>query len=129
MPGITQLDKTYAPTMNFIQVNSSTIRPGKMSDLQEWLQTNGEALADAMPEGNDWLGCYVAVQTTEKGMGTLFWMIRQDSYGASDGLAAAGEPFRSLISEFDDFLDPETTNWGSILLKDVADITIWGGEE
>lgn len=113
--------------MELIQVNGGSVKSGKMTELQEWLVNNEAELASLMPDGIEWVGTYVAIYTSEKGMGTLFWILKQDSYGAADNLAAStGGRLAELLGEFDNFLDLDTDNWGSMLLKRTSDITIWG---
>lgn len=115
--------------MDFIQILSGDVKEGKMRDLQAWLSANEETMAAETPDGIDYLGTYVSVYSSEKGMGQLFTLVRMSSYGAQDRLAGAGGEYARLISELVDFVDQSNSaNTGQILLKRLTDATLWGSD-
>ena len=116
--------------MDLIWAFSRDVKEGKMRQLQTWLDNNEERVAELAPEGTEYLGSYVAAQSSEKGMGELFTLWRMDSYGAQDKLAAQQDTeLGQLFHDYFDFLDHRNeANWGSILLKRMTDASLWGSD-
>ncbi len=115
--------------MEFISVQGGTIKEGKLTEAKAWLEKHQDELRSTAPDGSEYLGTYVSVFSSEKGAGDVFWMMRHDSYGALDGIAAAGgSRFGDLVGEWlSQFVDPSSTSpQSSILFKSLADATIWG---
>lgn len=116
--------------MDFISIQGFDVPAGKMGPLQEWLHKHDEKLREASPEGTQYVGTYAATQTSEKRAGNVFVLWRLDSYGAQDALAAAGAEdgkFRELVNAFLSFVNIDSENWSSILLKAVGDATVYAG--
>ena len=116
--------------MDFVSIQGFDVPAGKMGALQEWLHKHDEKLREASPEGCAYLGTYVAVQTSEKKAGNVFVLWQLDSYGAQDTLAAVGAEdgkFRELVNGFLSFVDLDSEDWSSILLKSVVDATMYAG--
>lgn len=116
--------------MDFVSVQGFDVPAGKMGALQEWLVKHDEKLREAAPEGCEYVGTYVAVQTSEKKAGNVFVLWQLNSYGAQDALAAAGAEdgkFRELVNGFLSFVDLDSEEWSSILLKAVVDATMYAG--
>jgi hypothetical protein len=44
--------------MKFINVLSGDLKEGKTSEFVAWLEANEQALADAHPEGSEYMGTY-----------------------------------------------------------------------
>jgi hypothetical protein len=116
--------------MDFISVQGFDVHPGKLSALQEWLSKHDAKLREHAPEGCEYIGTYIATQTSEKHAGNVFSLWRLDSYGAQDAMATAGAEdgkFREMVNEFLGFIDLDSQNWSSILLKSVVDATMYAG--
>ncbi len=116
--------------MDFIMVLSGDVKEGKMRELQTWLEKNEQRMAELAPEGSEYIGDYVAIQSSEKGMGRQFQLWRMDSYGAQDKFAAQQDTeLGQLFSDYADFFDNRNeAKWGSILLKRMTDTTLWGSD-
>ena len=113
--------------MDFIMEWGYDIKQGRMGEFQEWLAANEKEYAQSMPDGCAYLGTYVTVHTSEKNAGAVRTLVRLDSYGAQDRLAAAGKGagmFAKLARESTDFID-EDGDWSTVLMKAVVDATIW----
>lgn len=115
--------------MDFISVQGGTVKDGKLGAAKAWLDENSAELRETAPDGSEFLGTYVSVYNSEKGAGDIFWLMRHDSYGALDNIAAAGGTrFGDLVGEWlTNFVDASSTvPQSSILLKSLTDATIWG---
>jgi hypothetical protein len=116
--------------MDFIAEFGFDVKKGKARDLQRWLSENESKLAAACPSGVEYIGTYTVVQTSEKRAGAYRQLLRLDSYGAQDTLAAAmkeGGEFADLFEELSQFVDQEReADWSSGLYKAVTDASIWG---
>lgn len=114
--------------MDFLSIQGGTVKAGKMAELQQWLAAHEPELRDACPEGSEYVGTYVTIYNSEKGMGDVLTLIRMDSYGAQDALAAAhGTRWGELVEEYVAFIDQSSTAQGSnLLLKRLTDATLWG---
>jgi hypothetical protein len=114
--------------MDFLNVGGFTVKAGKNIEFQEWVRANSSALAKVFPKGTELVGIYANVFSSEKHSGAYKLVIRMDSYGAMDRLAAAGKEnpeFMRLASEFASFSDVRLgADFSSEILKSVADITI-----
>ncbi len=115
--------------MDFIQIFSGEVKTGKFRELKEWLAANEARIAEETPEGAEYMGTYFAAHSSEKSLGGVFTLVRMESYGTQDTLAAATDgPYAELLGEFVDFFDQESDNWGNFLLKRFTDATIWGSD-
>ena len=115
--------------MDFIQIFSGEVKTGKFRDFKEWLTTNEAKLEELTPEGAEYIGTYFAAHSSEKSLGGVFTLIRMESYGTQDTIAAESEgPYAELVGEYVDFFDQESDNWGNILLKRMTAGTIWGSD-
>lgn len=114
--------------MDFLSIQGGTVKEGKMAELQQWLTANEAELRTASPEGSEYVGTYVAIYNSEKGMGDVLTLIRMDSYGAQDALAAShGTRWGELVEEFVAFIDQSSMAPSSnLLLKRLTDATLWG---
>lgn len=116
--------------MRFIQETGFTVKPDKISALQEWIVANRVRLAASYPDGATFLGAFVSVFSSEKSAGDVRILEQLDSYGALDRMAALGKnpksEYSKLLSEFLAFIDPSpTAGWSSSLYKDLVDATVW----
>ncbi len=115
--------------MEFLSLQGGTVKQGMMKEAQAWINENEAELRSTAPEGTEYVGTYFPVFSSEKGVGDIFSVMRLDSYGALDGLAASsGSRFGELLNEWvSEFIDqsPEA-NGSSILFKAASDATIWG---
>jgi hypothetical protein len=115
--------------MDFLNIYGFDVPPGKTREFQAWVKENFDALAAAMPKGNQLLGIYATMFSSEKESGSFKIITRMDTYGAMDGFAAAAgqnTEFARLLEEFGSFGDNRLgANFSSELLKSVSDITIW----
>ncbi|MBT8207486.1 MAG: hypothetical protein HKN07_04775 [Acidimicrobiia bacterium] len=113
--------------MDFIMEWGYDIKRGRMEEFQEWLSANEKEYAQSLPEGCAYLGTFVTVHTSEKNAGTVRTLVRLDSYGAQDRIAAAGKEggmFAKLARESTAFID-EDGGWSTVLMKAVVSATIW----
>ena len=115
--------------MSFIMQQGGDIKEGKTYELQEWLQANEDAFADAHPEGSKYLGTYFAIYASDKKGGQIHTFTEMDTYGAQDAYAAASEgygTFAKLLDELASFNDGQSNNWTSALYKKVTVASIFG---
>jgi hypothetical protein len=116
--------------MDFIAEYGFDVKKGQAQDFQRWLSENESKLASACPEGIEYIGTYTVVQTSEKHAGGFRQLLRLESYGGQDTLAAAmkeGGAFATLFEEMSKFVDQDRdANWSSNLYKAVTDASIWG---
>ena len=114
--------------MDFLNIGGFTIKAGKNREFQEWVRANSAALTKAMPKGTELVGIYASVFSSEKHSGAYKIVMRLDSYGALDRLAAAGKEdpeFMRLAAELASFGDVRlAADYSNELLKSVADVTI-----
>lgn len=114
--------------MQFIDVIGFEVKEGKMTAYQEWLRQNEKEFAAQYPEGTEYLGTFVSIYNSEKDSGSVFVLVRMDSYARGDEIAAMGsnETFARLMSEGMEFVDQSNSARGSrILLKALTDATVW----
>ncbi len=115
--------------MEFLNIGGFDIPPGKNREFQAWVRENFDAFAAAMPEGNQLVGIYASIFSSEKESGSYKIVVRLDNYGAMDTFAsAAGKnpQLARLLEEFSSFGDVRLgANFSNELLKSVSDITIW----
>ena len=113
--------------MKFINVFSGDLKEGKTSEFVAWLEANEQALADAHPEGSEYMGTYFNVIGGTTSEGSVYTLIGMDSYGTKDALAEAGGEFNRLLNEFIGFFDQSNSaNVGQVLLKKATEATIFG---
>jgi len=114
--------------VDFLNLQGGTVTQGRMGELKGWLDVHEGELRDTAPEGTEYIGTYVAVFTSEKDAGAVFTVMRMDSYGAMDRIAASpGSRFGELVNELIEFFDQSATApTSSILLKALTDATLWG---
>ena len=114
--------------MDFLSIQGGSVKQGKMAELQQWLAAHEPELRDACPKGSEYVGTYVTIYGSEKGLGDVLTLIRMDSYGAQDALAAAhGTRWGELVEEYVAFIDQSSTATDSnLLLKRLTDATLWG---
>lgn len=114
--------------MQFIDVMGFDIKEGQMAAYQEWLRQNEKELAAQYPEGTEYVGTFVSIYNSEKDSGSVFMLVRMDSYARGDDIAAMGgnEVFSKLVGEATQFIDQANNANGSrMLLKALTDATIW----
>jgi hypothetical protein len=116
--------------MDFIAEFGFDVKQGQAQDFQRWLSENESKIPASCPEGVEYIGTYVVVQTSEKHAGGYRQLFRLESYGAQDAMAAAmkeGGAFASLFEESARFIDQDRdADWSSGLYKAVTDASIWG---
>jgi hypothetical protein len=110
--------------MRFINVLSGDLKEGKTSEFVAWLETNEQALADAHPEGSEYMGTYFNVIGGTRGAGFVYTLIGMDSYGTMDALAETGGEYARLVTEAMGFFD-NSGNGGQIVLKKATEATTW----
>lgn len=119
--------------MQLIHEQGWDIREGQEHAYQRWLAENEAALAAACPEGVEYLGTFYAMFSDSRTSGTYRMLLRYDSYGAQDRMAAemAGDTaLARLVHEHARFLDLRNDrNSSNQLLKLVTDSTILTPEE
>lgn len=85
--------------MPILHETSYDLEPGKFDAFQEWLLENEEALAEAYPEGIEYVGSYANV-FGDQSNGEYRTLLRLDEYAALDRLnetvAEEGELSRLL---------------------------------
>ena len=115
--------------MDFLYISGFDLPPGKSRQFQSWVQQNFKALQAAMPKGNELVGIYAVMFSSEKESGSYKMVIRLDSYGAMDSFAAAVQAnpdLNRLMDELGSFGDVRLgANFSTELLKSVSDISIW----
>jgi hypothetical protein len=113
--------------MKFINVFSGDLKEGKTSEFVAWLEANEQALADAHPEGSEYMGTYFNVIGGTTDAGSVYTLIGMDSYGTMDALAEAGGEYNRLLSEAIGFFDQSNgANAGQVLLKKATEATTYG---
>jgi hypothetical protein len=116
--------------MDFIAEFGFDVKKGQAQGFQRWLSENESKFAAACPEGVEYIGTYAVVQTSEKHAGGYRQLLRLESYGSQDTLAAAmkeGGDFANLIEEMTKFIDQDRdADWSSNLYKAVTDASLWG---
>ena len=118
--------------MDFItEIGFDAVR-GKVGEFQQWLADHEPLLAESAPEGEEYLGTYAVVLSTEKEAGQFRQLWRHHSYGAQDAYAAAMKgdgKFATLNDEMAArFMDQEKGAHSSqSVLKTVVDTSFWGG--
>lgn len=115
--------------MDFLNICGFSVLPGKNLAFQEWVRANSAALAEAQPDGIEFVGIYATMFTSEKHSGEYKIIFRLDSYGAMDRFTTAmnEDPrLARLMDELGRFFDVRLgVDHSDELLKSVADITIW----
>ncbi len=118
--------------MDFIAEFGFDVKKGQARDFQRWLSENESKLAAACPSGVEYIGTYAVVHTSEKHAGGYRQLLRLESYGSQDTLAAAmkeGGAFADLFEELTQFIDQDReADWSSGLYKAVTDASIWGDD-
>jgi hypothetical protein len=116
--------------MDFIAEFGFDVKKGQAQDFQRWLSENESKIPAACPEGVEYIGTYAVVQTSEKHAGGYRQLLRLESYGSQDALAAAmkeGGAFASLLEGMTKFIDNDRdADWSSSLYKAVTDTSMWG---
>ena len=116
--------------MDFISEQGYEIKFGMEEEYQEWLVAHRDELRRSMPAGIEYIGSYVVAMGTGYEGGSWRDLLRLDSYGALDRLAAAskdpntemGRLFRESTRFVDVTRHPE--RWTQVLLKNVVDATV-----
>lgn len=113
--------------MHFISVFGYDVKLDRATEYQQWLTDHEGDWRNAMPEGTEYIGTFAAVQTSEKNAGSFFTLYRLDSYGAQDRLAASMKegPLAKIMADSAPFVDWESRNWSTLLLKSVVDATMF----
>ena len=113
--------------MKFINVFGGDLKERKTSEFVAWLEANEQSLADAQPEGTEYMGTYFAVLGGAAGAGSVYTLVGMDSYGAMDALAGAGGEYNRLVNEIIGFFDQSNSgNRSQILLKKATEATTYG---
>lgn len=126
------LDLPSPPTrrsedMKFINMFSGDLKEGKTSEFVAWLEANEQALADAHPEGSEYMGTYFNVVGGTADAGSVYTLIGMDSYGTMDALAETGGEYGRLLNEVIGFFDQSNgSNGDQVLLKKATEATNWG---
>ncbi len=116
--------------MDFISEQGYEIKFGMEEEYQEWLVAHRDELRRSMPAGIEYIGSYVVAMGNGYEGGSWRDLLRLDSYGALDRLAAAskdpntemGRLFRESTRFVDVTRHPE--RWTQVLLKNVVDATV-----
>lgn len=116
--------------MDFIAEFGFDVKKGQARDFQRWLSENESKVAAACPSGVEYVGTYTVIYSSEKHAGGYRQLLRMESYGSQDTLAAAmkeGGAFANLIEEMNKFVDEDReADWSNGLYKAVTDASIWG---
>ena len=113
--------------MKFINVFSGDLKEGKTSEFVAWLEANEQAVADAHPEGSEYMGTYANVIGGMSNAASYYTLVGMDSYGTMDALAETGGEYDRLVNEFVAFFDQTNTgNVGQLLLKKATEATTYG---
>ena len=114
--------------MDFIAEFGFDVKQGRQNDFQRWLSENESKLAAAHPSGAEYIGTYAVMQSSEKHAGGFRQLVRLESYGTQDALAAAlkeGGAFAELLNEMFEFVDTDrNADWSSSLYKSVTDASM-----
>jgi hypothetical protein len=116
--------------MDFIAEDGYEIKAGMEEAYQRWLMDHQAELRRSMPAGTEYLGTYVLAMGNGYEGGHWRDLVRLDSYGALDRLAAANQDadseFGRLGREGLRFLDLDKSSerWTHVLLKNALDATI-----
>jgi len=116
--------------VDFISEQGYEIKFGMEEEYQEWLVAHRDELRRSMPAGIEYIGSYVVAMGNGYEGGSWRDLLRLDSYGALDRLAAAskdpntemGRLFRESTRFVDVTRHPE--RWTQVLLKNVVDATV-----
>jgi len=116
--------------MDFMQIGGFTVKPGKLTEFQRWVEAHLDSLKRTYPAGTSLVGVYVTVFSSEKGAGDVWMIERVDSYGALDRLAALGKDtdseYSRLANEMMSFVDISlAAPYSNTLLKNIVDATVW----
>lgn len=117
--------------MDFISEQGYHIKFGMEEEYQQWLIDHRDELKRAMPTGVEYLGSYAVVMGNGFEGGAWRDLLRLDSYGALDRIAAESKDPNSemgrLWRESSRFVDvsrhPE--RWTQVLLKNAVDATVF----
>lgn len=116
--------------MEFIAEFGFDVKKGRAQDFQRWLSENESKVAAACPSGVEYVGTYAVIYSSEKHSGGYRQLLRMESYGSQDTLAAAmkeGGAFANLIEEMTEFFDQDReADWSNGLYKAVTDTSLWG---
>ena len=102
--------------MDFIAEYGFDVKKGQAQEFQGWLAENESKLAAGFPEGVEYIGTYAVVQTSEKHAGGFRQLLRLESYGTQDTLAATmkeGGAFATVFQELSKFVDQTGTRIGA----------------
>jgi hypothetical protein len=115
--------------MRFIRVQGFSIKPGKETEFQNWLVANEERLKKSYPAGIEYGGIYVAIFSSEKGVGDFYSLDILDSYAAMDRSAALSKDptseWAKVNAELIQFVDfDRSAGRSDMLLKAITDATI-----
>ena len=115
--------------MEFIVEDGYEIKLGMEEEYQQFVIATAERFRAALPEGVEYIGDFAFTWGNDAEAGRWRTLLRLDSYGALDRLAAAATgdgDFAQLIRESSRFLDVsrDTSKWRHTLLKSVVDATV-----
>ena len=119
--------------MNFLVLNGFDIKKDREAEFQPWLAANEAGIADASPEGVEYIGTFANIFGDDDHVGAYrsVWLL--DSYAAMDRFSAAikeGGTFAELMNELGRFA-MDRQDGGSLsseLSRRVTDAAIWGIE-
>ena len=115
--------------MDFIAEFGFDVKQGKAREFQRWLSENESKIAAACPAGIEYIGTYAVIFSSEKHAGAYRQLLRLESYGSQDVLAAAmkeGGAFADLVNGIGQFIDQDReADWSNGLYKAVTDTSIW----
>jgi hypothetical protein len=119
-------------TMDFIAEFGFDVKQGQAHEFQKWLSENESKIAAACPPGVEYVGTFGVIFSSEKHAGGYRQLLRLESYGAQDALAAAmreGGAFATSLDEVNQFVDRDRgADWSNGLYKTVAEIGFSAGE-
>lgn len=116
--------------MDFISEWGFDVKHGRARGFQAWLRDNEAKVAQAAPEGWEYVGTYGVVVTTEKESGGFRQVWRHRSYADMDTFAEAlrdgplGQLIDDMTTQFVD--DDNRANWSQSIYKAVTDASLVG---
>jgi hypothetical protein len=119
--------------VNFLIQNGFDIRKDREAEFQPWLADNEAGIAEACPEGVEYVGTFANIFGDDDHVGAYRSVWLMDSYAAMDRFSAAikeGGTFALLMNELGRFaMDRQDGGSQSAdLSRRVTDAAIWGIE-
>ena len=112
--------------MRMMQIFGGDLKEGKTGEFVAWLEANEQALADAHPEGTEYMGTYFSVRGGSSDAGSVFTLVGMNKYGDIDTLAETGGEYARLITEAVAFFDTRNeANASAMILKKATEATTY----